>query len=71
MHLSTIEMSLSNPPSTVRISRIRGEVEVRYARCWREVRRGRVGTGESMAVVFMARRITDGIDIVKTPDRQH
>jgi len=29
MHVSTIEMSLSNPPSTVRISRIRGEVEVR------------------------------------------
>ena len=40
----TIVMSRSSPPSSVRISRMRGDVDVRYDKAWREVSRGRVAS---------------------------
>lgn len=42
--------SRSSPPSRDNISRILGEVAVRYDRCVRELTRGRDGAGASMAV---------------------
>lgn len=49
-HPATILINLSSPPSTVNISLILGDVDVRYARCWRELVSGRVASGLSMAV---------------------
>jgi hypothetical protein len=46
-----IRTSRSSPPSIVIISRIRGEVEVRYVRCVRELNSGRA------AVVSSANKI--------------
>ena len=44
-----IRMSRSNPPSMVTISRIRGEVDVRYARWFRELISGSVAVQSSAA----------------------